>query len=82
MYHSGLNSRQFIILPGGTESAAVQVHETSFIAPITHLGDLHLNHGKGSGGSKWKWMFLFKTTHGVSLEAICFRLNKHHCKLG
>lgn len=44
-----------------------QTHETSYIAPITYLSDLHLNHG----GVKWKWSVHFlKPSHGDSLKTI------------
>lgn len=44
MLYSKVDNGQFIIVPGSTESAAVQAHQTSSMAPITNLGDLHLNH--------------------------------------
>lgn len=44
MLYSKVDNRQFIIMPGSTESAAVQAHETSSMAPTAILGDLHLNH--------------------------------------
>lgn len=56
MNYSGVNNGQFIIMPCGTESAAVQAHETSFIGP--YLGDLHLNHRGGENGSEVVIFFL------------------------
>lgn len=67
MNYSGVNNEQFIIMPGGTESAAVQTHETFYIAPITHithLSDLHLNHR----GEKMEVKCSFFKTLGIHLK--------------
>lgn len=81
MNYSGVNNEQFIIMPGGTESAAVQTHETFYIAPITHithLSDLHLNHRGEQMEVKCAffktliWGFTWNYTFG-------FKLNTRQC---